>query len=167
MNMVDLVELISPIGLQKNNAVDIMESFWELHCHCWLVFLWTLESTIEPNGVWSKRGLLVLYFAFCINEGVFVNSHVYYVAHAVGLVPDIARTSTAVCYALELCLPWYTWPFVNITTLGQLLSDDMKSKWMIEMAQFIVPSFPSIVKMIEKMASHYKQKEKGKKKTIW
>jgi len=51
MNMVDLVELIIPIGLQKNNAVDIMESFWELHCHCLHSFLWTLESTIEPNGV--------------------------------------------------------------------------------------------------------------------
>jgi len=47
----------------------------------------------------------VLYFAFGINNGVPVDSHVHYVAHAVVLVPDFAKTDEAVCYALELCLP--------------------------------------------------------------
>jgi len=81
---------------------------------------------MEPNGVGSKIGLLVLYCAFGINNGVPVDSHVHYVAHAMGLVPDFPRTDEAVCYALELCLPQYTWPFVNIkfASLGQLL-------WMI------------------------------------
>jgi len=55
---------------------------------------------------------------------------VHYVAHAMGLVPDFTKTDEAVCYALELCLPQYTWPFVNISfaSLGQLLSDDIKSE---------------------------------------
>jgi len=70
MNMVNLVELISPIGLQNKNAIDIMETFWDLHCHCQCSFPCTLESITEPNGVGSKIGLLVLYFAFGINDGV-------------------------------------------------------------------------------------------------
>jgi len=163
MNMADLVELISPIGLQNKNAIDIMETVWDLHSRCQRSFPRTLESITEPNGVGSKIGLLVLYFAFGINDGVPVDSHVRYVAHAIGLVPDFAKTDEAVRYALELCLPRYTWPFVNISfaSLGQLLSDDMKSERMIEMAKF-TPPFPSIVKMIEKMASHYKRKDKRK-----
>ena len=105
MNMVDLVELISPIGLQNKNANDIMETFWDLHCHCQHSFPWTLESITKPNGVRSEIGLLVLYFAFGINDGVPVDSHVRYVSHAMGLVPDFAKTDKAVRYALELCLP--------------------------------------------------------------
>jgi len=67
----------------------------------------------------------------------------------VGLVPDFARTDEAVCYALELCLSQYIWPFMNTTfaSLGWLLLEDMKSKRMIEKAQF-TPPFPTIVKRL-------------------
>jgi len=44
MNMSDLIELISPIGLQNKNAIDIMETFWDIHCRCQRIFPRTLES---------------------------------------------------------------------------------------------------------------------------
>jgi len=73
-----------------------METFWDLHCHCQL-FPQTLESIMEPNGVGSKIGLLVLCFAFlALTRAVPVDSHVCYVVHAVGLVPDIAKIDEAV-----------------------------------------------------------------------
>ena len=75
MNMSDLVELISPIGLQNKNAVDIMVSFWDIHSHCQHMFPQTLESITEPNGVGTKIGLLGLYFDFEIYDGVPVDSH--------------------------------------------------------------------------------------------
>jgi len=52
---------------------------------------------MEPNGVGSKIELLVLYFAFlALTRAVPVDSHVCYVVHAVGLVPDIAKIDEAV-----------------------------------------------------------------------
>jgi len=165
MNMSDLIKLISPVGLQNKNAVDIMEKFWDIHCHCQCMFPWTLESITEPNGMGTKIGLLVLYFAFGINDGVPVDSHVRYVSHAIGLVPDFASTDESIHYTLELCLPQYTWPLVNITfaSLGQLLADNTKADHMIQMAQF-TPPYPSIVKILEKMANDYKCKDNVSKK---
>jgi len=167
MNMSDLIELISPIGLQNKNAIDIMETFWDIHCRCQRIFPRTLESITEPNGVGTKIGLLVLYFAFGINDGVPVDSHVRYVSHAIGLVPDFVNTDEAVCYTLELCLPRYTWPLVNIifASLGQLLADTTKADRMIQMAQF-TPPYPSIVKILEKMANHYKRKDNVRKNSM-
>jgi len=68
--------------ITEQNAFDIMGTFWDLNCCCQCSFPQTLESIMEPNGVGSKIGLLVLYFAFHINDGVPVDSHVQYVAHA-------------------------------------------------------------------------------------
>jgi len=76
MNMSDLIELISPIGLQNKNAINIMETFWDIHCHCQRIFQELLRVLLSPMG-WVQKLVSLCYILLLESMMVFLLTVTY------------------------------------------------------------------------------------------